>query len=206
MPVTKPAFTILNSKEDTPAVIQGIMAEDPKILEMLYRKNFNRIRQMVKAFNFRHLEPMDIFQEGLTRAVLNVRNGKFNGTSTFATYLYGICRFICLKETNKPIKMVSQSDENGYNPTDTEVADDDLIVRISAIRLKLEPPCREIIDLRFDSSMKGEDQNRLNDYENIAAKLRIQADLARQRLKRCLDRLRILVKSDPQILEIWDNS
>ena len=187
-------------------MIDGIRNEDPKIIEMLYRKNFSRIKQMVRSFNFRHLEPMDIFQEGLTRAVLNVRNGKFNGTSTFSTYLYGICRFICLKEFNQPVKVVSLIDESGFQTSDNEDVDYNLILRISSLRLKLEPPCREIIDLRFSPAADDENQNRLNDYEAIAKRLGIQADLARQRLKRCLDRLRNLAKNDPAILELWDNS
>jgi RNA polymerase sigma factor (sigma-70 family) len=206
MAVTKPILSVLKIKEDTQSVINGIQNGDPKIIEMLYRKDFNRIRQMVRSFNFRHLEPLDIFQEGLTRAVLNVRNGKFNGTSTFSTYLYGICRFICLKESNQPIKVVSLIDDPNSQSYDKEDFDFELIQRISALRLKLEPPCREIIDLRFTPSADGKKGNRLIDYDSIAKILGIQADLARQRLKRCLDRLRSLAKNDPQIIELWDNA
>ena len=40
----------------------------------------------------------DIYQDGFTIAVVNIRNGKFRGESSFSTYLNSICRNICLKK------------------------------------------------------------------------------------------------------------
>ena len=200
MAVTNSILTILNTKEDTQSVINGIRNEDPKIIEMLYRKNFSRIKNMVRSFNFRHLEPMDIFQEGLTRAVLNVRNGKFNGTSTFSTYLYGICRFICLKELSKNPKMVQVD----VLPEVADISDDrfELLQRILELRQQLEPPCRELIDLRFCQSDEEASPDKCLSFEKIAELLQIRADNARKRFERCLERFRKLAQGDSQILDL----
>jgi len=85
-------------KDDQTALIQGIKQGDSKVIRQVYRQDFAKIKTMVNNFQYIDLDAQDVFQEGLTRAIMNIRRGMFKGESAFSTYLYGICRNICLKE------------------------------------------------------------------------------------------------------------
>ena len=87
-----------NIKSDQDIIIKGILSNDPSTIKSIYNDQFDKISAMVNNFMYINLEPDDVFQEGLTRAVINIRKGVFKGDSSFSTYLYGICRNLCLKE------------------------------------------------------------------------------------------------------------
>jgi len=154
---------------------------------------------MVFTFRNTTLDPDDIFQEGLTRAILNIREGRFRGESSFLTYLNGICRNICLKELSHqqhdPIGTRDFSIEN-------EGIDFEALEKLLQIRAQMEDKCRTIIDLRFglgeNESPKGAS------FDEIAANLDLTTENARQRFKRCMDKLREFVNDDSELKNIYN--
>jgi RNA polymerase sigma factor (sigma-70 family) len=191
-----------NIKSDQDIIIKGILSNDPSTIKSIYNDQFDKISAMVNNFMYINLEPDDVFQEGLTRAVINIRKGVFKGDSSFSTYLYGICRNLCLKEYNR--NRLTTSNEIG--DIKEEVEDDyfDSIQLMVKLKDKLDNNCKEIIDLRFGIGDIDSTYTSTLRFEKIAAKLNISADNARQRFGRCFSKLKKLVASEPMFNELMD--
>lgn len=135
-------------------ILNGILNNNDNMIRYIYRKYFPGIRSMVVAFHNVSIDAEDVFQEGLTRAVINVREHKFNGTSTFYTYLTSICRNVCLKEMQKSVKRSDFSNHIIENDN-TESNNEDLIERINSLKNEMDKACKQIIDLRFGLQNSG---------------------------------------------------
>ena len=162
---------------------------------------------MVYSFKNTRLDPQDVFQEGLTRLLFNIQSGKFRGDCSLATYLNKICRNICLTYLSKPfllsieaisIPEKSNEEDHYYN----------LLEFVNKLKNHQENTCREIIDLRFRQTGESPEiqhtDNKLNSFETIAQKLDISVENARQRLKRCLDKLRQMIFAHPEYKNLFD--
>ena len=187
-------------------IISGIYKNQNWAVNVIYKTQYISIKKMVYSFRNTMLEPEDIFQEGLTRTILNIRAGKFRGESSLATYLNSVCRNICLKllaNHNQPLSeeyyLIEESDNDNYY---------DLLTFINKLKNQLGNSCREIIDLRFKQSegvtTTDDNNNKLHGFDEISQKLDITVDNARQRFKRCLDQLRKLVFDHPEYQTLFD--
>ena len=89
-----------------------------------------------------------------------------------------------------------------------EGTDYDLLQRVLTIRGKLEEKCMYILDLRFNLRINPDDTS-IDDetpgFEEIGEKLGLTPDNARQRFKRCLGKLKEMVKNDSELND-WINS
>ena len=168
---------------ETVRLIEGILKNDSRVIGRIYDLHFSKIKSMVNNFHNLGLDAEDVFQDGLTRAVINIRKGRFRGESSFSTYLYGICRNICLKAYNK--NKGTWTTEIGQ--AIEELPDDnfDMLQVINEEKNKLDEDCKRIIDMRFglDDTV---DSTR---FEKIAVALNIKTDNARQRFGRCFAKL-----------------
>jgi len=183
-------------------IISGILGDENAIISHIYKKYFIKIKQMVFAFRHTALDPDDIFQEGLTRAVMNIREGRFHGESSFFTYLNSICRNICLKEMQK---MKGRNEEIKDRILEENSLDFELLNRLLEVRKQLNEPCLEIIDLRFDLIEPEADEliipTTCRSFDEIAKLLDLTAANARQRFKRCFDKLREYVLNNDELKE-----
>ena len=180
-------------------LIEGIIQNQDWAIREIYKTQYVAIKKMVYTFRNTILEPEDIFQEGVTRAIMNIRNGKFNRQSTFSTYLNGICRNICLKQLNQQKNFPIPEEQT------LDIHEEDLYYEmlslINRIKTRLNTNCREIIDLRFNQDKQNDTLNpkkKLTGFEEIAGSLNITAENARQRFKRCLEQLREMVFEHPE--------
>ncbi len=198
--VTKTDKNVQTNKKFDEKLIEGILKNDRKTLELIYRKDFYSIRSMVNNFKNIELGPEDVFQEGLTRAVMNIRKGVFKGESTFSTYLYGICKNICLRNynRNKPIKTVDSSNIEENRDIDHY----EIINLVLELKDKLEKNCKDIIDLKFNLCDDQDGKEESTSFMNIAAHLGIGYDNARQRFIRCMAKLRSLIQNNPRYHEL----
>lgn len=190
---------VLRVKKDDFYIIDGIRNNDSKVIKTIYKNEYGRIKSMALGFKNIRLDPEDIFQEGLTRAILNIRNEKYRGDSTFSTYLYGICRNLCLKEYNRKKPLLTDS---YIDIKESEEMDHfDLLKMISKTKQKLNEECRKILDLRFglDGNINSEEGMR---FEDIAIELDINTANARQRFKRCLDKIKALLSENSLFQEL----
>jgi len=188
--VTKQLLMVHISKETE--LVKGLRDGNPAIIKRIYKDNFGKIKAMVVNFNNMDLDAEDVFQDGLTIALLNIKKGKFKGESLLSTYIYSICRNICLKEYRKNRHVFSRDTIEVAE----EMEDMDHYQEIKTmlqIKTKLKEDCRKIIDLRFGIGIENpaKDETR---FDNIARKLGIQTDNARQKFRRCFKRLQELIR------------
>ena len=84
----------------------------------------------------------------------------------------------------------------------------ELLAFIKQIKNQLGENCREIIDLRFKQGEEMSDSvitdNKLHSFEEIARRLNITIENARQRFKRCMDQLRKMVFAHPEYQTLFD--
>ncbi|MBV5313655.1 MAG: sigma-70 family RNA polymerase sigma factor [Prolixibacteraceae bacterium] len=185
-------------------ILAGIISNENVIFSHIYKMYFIKIKPMVFSFRHTALDPEDIFQEGLTRAVMNIREGRFRGESSFFTYLNSICRNICLKELNK---MKGKNVEITDRVQEENSLDFELLSHLLQVRKQLNEPCLEIVDLRFDLVEPKADEKMTpttcRSFEEIAELLDLTAANARQRFKRCFDKLREFVLNEPELKEYF---
>ena len=198
---------VLTDKYSELDLIEGLSKGDDKVIQFVYWRNMHLIRNMVAGYKGLILEAEDVLQEGLVRTITNIRTGKFNSLSSVHSYLYSICKFICLKEYRKtratdPYEMQvyreQQQDDRYYEK----------LKIVSEMKKKLETGCAEIIDLRFrllEDQQLDERTNKLMDFETIADKLGIKPDNARQRFSRCMARLIGAVRDSKRMNEYLRN-
>ena len=186
------------SEED---ILSGIVNNNDNMIRYIYKSFFPGIKSMVGSFHNLSLDTEDIFQEGLTRAVINVRELKFHGKSTFYTYLTSICRNICLKELKRPVNL-QEVDKGSEVINGSEEHVEDLIERMTEVKNKMDESCKQIIDLRFGL---GKSSNQQFDsyqpvesvkFEDIAKQLQIETDNARQRFRRCFEKFKMVLFKD----------
>ena len=188
-----------SNKSNQDKIVDGILINDPQTIKLIYREHFGKISSMVNNFRYINLEAEDVFQEGLTRAVINIQKGVFKGDSSFSTYLYGICRNLCLKEYNRSKLLTT----NKIGDIKDEVEDDyfDSIQLMLKLKEKLDDNCKTIIDLRFGIGNTGGSITR---FDTIATKLNISANNARQRFGRCFSKLKKLISGNPMFNKLMD--
>jgi len=185
-------------------IIEGILNNSNEILEYIYNSYYSKIKKMVWSFRNTVLQPEDIFQEGLTRVVINIQNGKFRGESSFLTYLNSVCRNVCLKELAKQQHTELSRDVE----MEEESENFKLIHALLTLKNRLEEKCKNIIDIRFNlnnsaNSLNEEHLNKSIPFEDVARQLNLSAANARQRFKRCLNKLREYVMNDPEIKDYY---
>ena len=185
-------------------IIKGILEDDNKTLRYIYQKYYPKIKIMVMTFRNVNLIVDDIFQEGLTRAIINIKDGKFEGRSSFLTYLSGICKNICFKELSN-IKHTSSAVENLPEENEDQ-ANFELIKFVLQLKDSLDTKCIEIINYRFGLNKNQNifiEQKKPENvrFEVIAEKLGIKADNARQRFKRCIEKLQENILNHPEFSE-----
>jgi RNA polymerase sigma factor (sigma-70 family) len=180
-------------------ILNGVKNNDNKMYGYIYKSYFPGIRSMVLGFRSLALDAEDIFQDGMVAASRNVMDGRFKGDSSFNTYLTAVCRNICRKQLERAARF-------GNNTSTVDVADEpeadveDLITRLTLLKDRMDEKCRQIIDLRFGlakgyPALTGGAETNVR-FEEIAAVLNIEADNARQRFKRCLEKLKETVFAD----------
>lgn len=173
-------------------VISGILDNDQKVIRLIYKNQFDKIKNMVRNFHHLKLDAEDVFQEGLTRAILNVRNGIFKGDSSFSTYLYAICNNVCLKEYQKNRNLMPAE----FIDLKEEMAEDnfELLTIILAVKNNMDENCRSIIELRF--GLDGKEENVR--FEQIADRLGIKAANARKRFGRCFAKFMEMLRQNEE--------
>ena len=177
-------------------IIAGLINEETDVIKFIYYKYFPAIQSLVKQYDGLKAQDKDVFQEGLTRAIINIRNGKFKGGSLFSTYLYSICKNICRKE----IEIDRKENSLTYDFTTDDEEDDEIFEtynRLLMLKNKLDKLCIEIIDLRMGlNSKKSNDGYKSLRFNEIAKLLNISHDNARQKFTRCLKKLKDFVMND----------
>ncbi len=86
-----------NYKEENNTIIkklkQGGLLESSAIASII-KENEGRVLNQIKKYNASQQEAQDVFIEGVTEVVFNIKNNRFRNDSPISNYLQKICKLI----------------------------------------------------------------------------------------------------------------
>ena len=166
---------------------------DKQGIKEIYRVFLPKITQFVKKNNGTEEDAKDIFQEAIIVLFKKIREGNFQLTSAFYTYLYGICRNLWLQKLQKNYKktVTFSNDREFKDETDFE-----LIMqseeRYQLFRSKfreLSDNCSKILQLFFQRVPMKEIVSRMG-FSSLS--------YAKKRKFECKEKLVALIQNDPK--------
>ena len=154
--------TKYNKKE----LIEGLRKQNPSVLNYIYREYYSAVSYMVKHNSGTETEAEDLFQESVVTAYYKARKDGFELTSDFGTFLYGVAKFLWLKEIKNRKETVSldhltelQKDEAFVYEEEVEKTE-----RLRLYRQKFEEltnDCQKVLRLSFSGISMEEIAKRL---------------------------------------------
>lgn len=193
--------TISHSWTDTSlaAAISGeLQGQRDAALQYLFgdRTRFIRVRKYVMAQGGTDADGQDVFQDAVVLFDRNVRQGKYNGTSTLDTYFFAIAkwRWVTLRRQRQPGRALPLE----RNEPETEPADAQIIANDH----------REVLNKALD--MIGASCKKLLNYtglqltnDEIAQKEGYSSpEMAKKAVYRCRERFRELLREHPGLFAI----
>ena len=85
----------------TKNLIDGIRNQDKITLRNIYSDYFPTIKRYVIENSGSEQDAKDVFQEGIVIIYRKIKEGTFELTSSFKSYIYSVCRFIWIKQLSK---------------------------------------------------------------------------------------------------------
>ena len=134
-------------------IVNGFIVHDRKIVGFIYKTYFPIVEKLVLANQGTPEEAEDIFQEALLIIYRKIKFSELELDCKFSTYLYSICKHLCLQELDKKDK----SEAGYYDLEDLkeEISfDNKLEMKKIALYLKhfkeLGEECQKILYLHFN--------------------------------------------------------
>lgn len=177
--------------------ITGLLDNNPVVLRNLYATYAGRIEALVVQRGGTTHDARDVMQDALLIIYRKAQAPDFELTSSFYTYLYGICRFVWLKKrAKKNQNTVTLDAVDGYSSDDeleqayTERERQQVFTDSLA---QLGETCQRILRLFFARTPMVE----------IAELLELENEhTARTRKYRCTKALEKRMKADPRYAEL----
>ena len=177
--------------------IDGILTNNPKVLNEIYQKYSKPILNLVTSNNGTMEDARDTFQEGMIVLFRKVHDPNFKLTSRFLTYFYSICKYIWSnKQKKRRIKTVEI--EKIPEPIDKYSIEKDIIKKERCdFYIKkfdtLSEGCQQILTLFYEGSKMKE----------IAQKMGFaSANYAAKRKHKCKEKLIKVITEDKYYKEI----
>ena len=92
------------------ALIRGLVNNDTKAIETIYKANFNMIQSFVVNNNGSYDDARDVFQEAMIALYEKAQGESFVLTCKLNTYIYSICKRLWLKRLQQLGKYTNQID------------------------------------------------------------------------------------------------
>ena len=104
--------------------LDGILKNDFKVLNKIYKKFSPSICKFVTSNNGSVDDAHDVFQDGLVVIYKKLRKNDLELTSGFHAYLFAICRFIWLRELKKKNRSNLKLDQFQHFISDIDIEKD----------------------------------------------------------------------------------
>ncbi|MEL6866339.1 MAG: sigma-70 family RNA polymerase sigma factor [Bacteroidota bacterium] len=184
------------SREDND-YLNGLRNNDSKLIQKVYDAYFHRVAAWVKRNNGNLEAAEDVFEEGLIVFYRKSRNPDFVLTSSFYSFLFGVCRNIWQRELKKKYRSeVTLSDDREYK--DEHDIENDIIwsERQDLFQEKftqLKERCQQLLRLFFQKTK----------MKKIADIMGYQSEgVVKKEKFKCKQRLVQMIKSDPRFNEL----
>ena len=183
-----------SDQEIIDGIQKGGLAED-QVLQFLYEYYKTAILNLVVNNSGSEEEALDVYQDAIIAAYDNIKNEKFRGESSLASYLYSIARFIWLNRLKRKKKEQTILDDQPFE----ELEENHLAVLLDTERSQilqdtmgqLGHSCKEILifSVYYEYSMKEISEKMGFDSEQVA----------RNKKYKCLKRLKDLLTKRPDL-------
>lgn len=136
------------------ALLEGLVANDKKIIETIYRDNFNMIQSLIINNNGSADDAQDVFQEAMIVLYEKARSGAFELNCQIKTYLYSVSRRLWLKRLQQ-LNRYSPTVENLEDTVPVEDEIDEHEKRNSEFEMmekaisSLGEPCKSLLEAYY---------------------------------------------------------
>ena len=141
-----------NTFTQTQNQVAALLYNDEKIIEQLYKINFQKAAQFIGNNGGTEEEAKDIYQEAFIAAWQNVRAGKFIAQegSSLEAYIFQVAKFKWFDhlKKNKQKKMVALEDE-GFADHIYSNEEQEYIEKVTLHFNKLGEQCRQVLKLFY---------------------------------------------------------
>ncbi|MCB0704635.1 MAG: sigma-70 family RNA polymerase sigma factor [Saprospiraceae bacterium] len=178
--------------------VEALLNNNHKLVAAIYEQYFPRIRALIEKNSGNEEDAYDIFQEGLMVIYAKAKQPDFQLTSSFYSFLYGICSRLWLKVLRKKRTAGVTLDE------ELEFKDDfnfeDAIFHREKRKLirekfgQLKERCQQILNLTLQEGKSHLEVAEIMGFAN--------ANVAKKEKSKCRSKLVELVQSDPRFNEL----
>lgn len=136
------------------ALLEGLAANDKKIIETIYRDNFNMIQSLIINNNGSADDAKDVFQEAMIVLYEKARSGVFELNCQIKTYIYSVSRRLWLKRLQQ-LNRYSPPVENLEDTVPVEDEIDEHEKRNSEFEMmekaisSLGEPCKSLLEAYY---------------------------------------------------------
>src|SRR5690554_6413543 len=107
-------------------ILKGILRHDNLVLQYIYKQYYFKVSAFIKKNSGTEDDANDVFQEAIIVIYRKLKESDLmNGSGTFQSYLFSVCRYIWLKELEQ--KRNEQEKINDTSPFQDDIYDDNLI-------------------------------------------------------------------------------
>ncbi len=132
------------------SLLQGLANNDKKVIETIYKDNYNMIQALVVNNNGSSDDAKDIFQEALIVLYQKVRKGNFELNCQVKTFIYSVSRRIWLKRLMQQNRFTVSDGQEQVVAVEEEVEEHEKRNAEFAIMEKamngLGEPCKSLLE------------------------------------------------------------
>ncbi len=181
------------------ALLQLLRSDAPpdEAIRYLYRSQFNTTKAYIQQNNGSEADAEDIFQEVLLTFIELVKNNKFRGESSVATFMYAITRNTWLNELKKRGRSKLRDEKFERSKVTTEmdvshyIANREQKAQLMGIVDSLGETCKKILLAFYFDNLAMKDILQNLQYEN--------EQVVRNKKYKCLKQLEQMMTAQPQL-------
>jgi len=182
---------------DNSFFLKALINNDSAVIKQIYQANFFKVRTFVIKNKGQGEDAEDIFQKALLQLAVRYKKEKFVIEANFDAYLFTVCKNLWRRELNRSKIKVTNS---GF----LEPKDDNEDVALAVLEQKrwelfteclrqISDNCKVVLKLFFEKVS----------YAKIVKELNYNSEtVARQRVFKCKNKLKELVKKDVRFKEL----
>lgn len=175
-------------------LIEGILHQDEKVLRDIYADNFPSVKRYILDNSGSEQDAKDVFQDAIIIIYRKIKEGTFELSSTFKSYIYSVCRFLWLKELER--KRERNANSNSYieyeEVPDVTIDEYEKNEQYKLYQLhfkRLSKDCQKILKLFLDKVP----------LKDIADELGVDSmQFMKKKKYKCKEQLIKYIKSDPK--------
>jgi RNA polymerase sigma factor (sigma-70 family) len=179
--------------------IDALLRNDRKLLEEMYAKYADKIKNMVLQNNGTESDAADIFQEAIVAIYQKAKKSNFVLTCPLEAYLYLICKNRWINELKRKTNKVTFTDTEGYNYGEDVFKNTEVIISQHERKKLLDEKfkelgerCRQLLELSWSGIS----------MEEVAKALNNTYGYVRKKKSECVAKLVALVKTSPQFANL----